>query len=70
MKIGLTALNGRDAIEPQTVFARTALAEEMGFHSCWAADHLVLPGPQPPDSPLSPSTAFADPWSTLPSWLR
>ncbi|KZE98241.1 MULTISPECIES: TIGR03619 family F420-dependent LLM class oxidoreductase [unclassified Rhodococcus (in: high G+C Gram-positive bacteria)] len=61
MKIGVTALNGRFAIEPKEVRSLSALAEEIGFHSWWAADHLVLPSPQTPESPLAPSTSFTDP---------
>src|SRR5262249_26251089 len=37
------------------------LAERVGFDSLWTGEHVVLPAPQAPPSPLPPHTPLLDP---------
>jgi probable F420-dependent oxidoreductase len=61
--IGLFALNqhaGPDAI------ARLApLAEELGYDSLWMGEHLVVPDPRRPPSPMEPDAPIHDPLIAL-----
>jgi probable F420-dependent oxidoreductase len=45
-----------------TEIARLArLAEELGYGSWWCGDHIVLPSPGGPESPVTPTDPFVDP---------
>ena len=46
-----------------TVAARAA--EEAGFESLWAGEHVVLPDPQVPPSPMAPQDPAIDPFIGL-----
>ncbi|MET8131794.1 TIGR03619 family F420-dependent LLM class oxidoreductase [Streptomyces sp. NPDC005251] len=59
--VGLFGMNMNAAADP-TVSARIARrAERLGYESLWVADHVVLPRPQPEESPLEPDTPLLDP---------
>lgn len=46
--------------------ARAAsLAEELGYDSVWAGEHVVLPSPRRPPAPLEPEDAILDPLAAL-----
>jgi probable F420-dependent oxidoreductase len=61
--IGLFALNqhaGADAV------ARLApLAEELGYDSLWMGEHVVVPDPRRPPSPMDPEDPIHDPLVAL-----
>jgi len=46
---------------PETAIQVAQLAEEAGFESLWAGEHVVLPDPQVPRSPMAPHDRILDP---------
>ena len=45
---------------PDTLVQAARTAEEAGFDSVWAGEHLVLPDPQVPPSPSAPQEPLLD----------
>jgi probable F420-dependent oxidoreductase len=43
----------------------SSLAEELGYDSIWAGEHVVLPTPRRPPSPMDPTDAILDPLVAL-----
>src|SRR5258706_6958421 len=61
MKFGLFGINMNVCSNPDAA-ARVAQAEEAaGFESVWTGEHVVLPDPQAPPSPLPPLSPLLDP---------
>jgi probable F420-dependent oxidoreductase len=56
MELGVHGLNAKAAAAPDVTFRLARLAEELGYGSWWAAEHVVLPTgtPDPPMDPLDP----------------
>jgi probable F420-dependent oxidoreductase len=50
---------------PETAVEIAQFAETIGFESLWAGEHVVLPDPQTPPSPLAPDDRILDPLITL-----
>jgi len=65
MKFGLYGINVGPCAEPQTAARVAKAAEEAGFDSVWTAEHVVLPDPQAPPSPVGPTTPILDPAVSL-----
>ncbi len=65
MKIGLFAINMGACAEPESAARVARTAEEAGFESLWTAEHVVLPDPHEPPSPLPPEAALLDPAVSL-----
>src|SRR6266568_3591671 len=65
MKFGLFAVNMYACSYPETAIQIAQLAEEAGFESLWAGEHVVLPDPQAPPSPMAPHDRILDPVITL-----
>src|SRR5258707_6438965 len=61
MKFGLFAVNMYACSYPETAIQVAQLAEEAGFESLWAGEHVVLPDPRVPPSPMAPSDRILDP---------
>lgn len=61
MKIGLFGINMGPCAEPAAAARIARLAEEAGFESLWAGEHVVLPVPQRPPSPLPADYPMLDP---------
>jgi probable F420-dependent oxidoreductase len=61
MKFGLYGINVGACADPATAPTVARLAERLGFDSLWTGEHVVLPDPQAPPSPLPPHTALLDP---------
>ena len=61
MKFGLFAVNMYACSYPETAIQIAHLAEEAGFESLWAGEHVVLPDPQAPPSPMAPHDRILDP---------
>jgi probable F420-dependent oxidoreductase len=61
MKFGLFAVNMYACSHPETAIQVAQLAEEAGFESLWAGEHVVLPEPRGPRSPMAPSDRILDP---------
>src|SRR3954452_12568028 len=50
---------------PEEVVATAQAAEAAGFESIWAGEHIVLPDPQVPPSPMAPQDPALDPLLAL-----
>ena len=61
MKIGLYSINGGHLANPDDMKRVAVAAEEAGFESLWTAEHVVLPDPQVPPSPLPAEVPLLDP---------
>ncbi|MEV4254351.1 TIGR03619 family F420-dependent LLM class oxidoreductase [Spirillospora sp. NPDC049652] len=65
LTLGLYGLNLQTCANPRASARIAALAEELGYDSLWAGDHVVLPSPRTDLSPLDPRAPFLDPVATL-----
>jgi probable F420-dependent oxidoreductase len=54
MLLGLVHINMGSMSQPHHLVAAARMAEGAGFDSVWAGEHIVLPDPQVPPSPMSP----------------
>jgi probable F420-dependent oxidoreductase len=61
MKLGLFGINMGPCCDPAVAARVARAAEEAGFESLWTGEHVVLPEPQAPPSPLPPRFPFLDP---------
>lgn len=61
LKFGLFSLNTGPCSEPQGITRVAQAAEAAGFESLWAGEHVVLPDPRVPPSPMEPQDAILDP---------
>jgi probable F420-dependent oxidoreductase len=61
MKIGLFDLNTGACSTPDIAARIAQLAEDAGFDSLWAGEHVVLPDPRVPPSPMEPTDDILDP---------
>ncbi|QBD75567.1 LLM class F420-dependent oxidoreductase [Ktedonosporobacter rubrisoli] len=61
MKFGLFAVNMYACSYPETAIQVAKLAEEAGFESLWAGEHVVLQSPRGPHSPMAPHDRILDP---------
>jgi probable F420-dependent oxidoreductase len=61
MHFGLFSINAYAAIEPHTAARLARAAEAAGFESLWGGEHVVLPDPQAPPSPMAPTEPILDP---------
>ena len=65
MKIGLFACNMGPCADPEVAARVARAAEAAGFESLWTGEHVVLPDPQAPPSPLPPLAPMLDPTVAL-----
>jgi probable F420-dependent oxidoreductase len=61
MKFGLFGINMGACSNPDTAARVAQAAEAAGFESVWTGEHVVLPDPQVPPSPLPPEAPLLDP---------
>lgn len=61
MKFGLFSMNAYACSYPENAARIAQLAEATGFESLWAGEHVVLPDPRTPESPMEPSDRILDP---------
>ena len=61
MKLGLFGINMGPCSTPDASVRVAQAAEAAGFESVWAGEHVVLPDPQEPPSPLPPTYPMLDP---------
>jgi probable F420-dependent oxidoreductase len=59
--IGLHGVNMGALADPAAAARIAALCEELGYDSLWTADHVVLPSPRVPPSPVDPDVPILDP---------
>src|SRR5689334_14014615 len=60
MRLGLVHINMGPMSRPGAVVQAARAAEAAGFDSVWAGEHLVLPDPQVPPSPMAPQDPVLD----------
>ena len=60
MKLGLFVTGGIHC-DPSELGATARAAEDAGFDSLWAGEHVVLPDPRLPPSPMDPGDPILDP---------
>lgn len=65
MKFGLFGINMNVCSNPEAAARVAKAAEAAGFESLWTGEHVVLPDPQVPPSPLPPSYPLLDPTVSL-----
>lgn len=65
MRFGLFSMNSHACSRPATAARVARLAESVGFESLWAGEHVVLPDPRVPPSPLEPDEPILDPLVAL-----
>ncbi|MCL4685518.1 LLM class F420-dependent oxidoreductase [Myxococcota bacterium] len=61
MKLGLYGINVGPCAQPEAAARVARAAEAAGFESVWTAEHVVLPDPQAPPSPIPAATPLLDP---------
>jgi probable F420-dependent oxidoreductase len=63
--LGLFNVNMGAQAAPDRLRAAAEAAEAAGFESLWAGEHVVLPDPQVPPSPMAPQDPALDPFVAL-----
>jgi probable F420-dependent oxidoreductase len=61
MKLGLYGINMGVCLDAEAISEVARAAEGAGFDSLWTAEHVVLPDPQTPESPIPAQTPLLDP---------
>jgi probable F420-dependent oxidoreductase len=61
MELGVHGLNGKASLDPAETIRLAQRAEELGYRSWWAAEHVVLPSPPVPPVPMNPTDPILDP---------
>jgi probable F420-dependent oxidoreductase len=65
MKLGLFNINMGMQSRPDGLARAARAAEEAAFESVWAGEHVILPDPQVPPSPMAPQDPALDPFIGL-----
>ncbi|MDO8434566.1 MAG: LLM class F420-dependent oxidoreductase [Candidatus Binatus sp.] len=65
MKFGLFGINNGHCAFPKTAAAVARAAEDAGFESVWTGEHVILPDPQAPPSPVAADFPMLDPTVAL-----
>src|SRR5580693_8043276 len=65
MKFGLFSINNGPCASPKTAAAVAKAAEQAGFESLWTGEHVIVPDPQVPPSPVAPEYPMLDPTVSL-----
>jgi probable F420-dependent oxidoreductase len=65
MRLGLVHVNMGSMSRPDALAKAAQAAEAAGFDSVWAGEHVVLPDPQVPPSPMPPQDPALDPLLAL-----
>ncbi|MFC1407030.1 MULTISPECIES: LLM class F420-dependent oxidoreductase [Streptacidiphilus] len=61
MELGVYGLSAKATLGPTDTVRLARRAEELGYRSWWVGDHVVLPSPRVPDSPMAPTDPILDP---------
>ena len=61
MKFGLFGINNGPCAFPKCAAAVARAAEDAGFESVWTGEHVILPDPQAPPSPVAADYPMLDP---------
>lgn len=61
VELGVYGLGAKATLTPDHTVRLAELAEQLGYGSWWAGEHVVLPSPRTPDSPMDPLDPILDP---------
>ncbi|VVJ18393.1 Uncharacterised protein [Amycolatopsis camponoti] len=61
MELGVSGLNAKATLGPAETVKLARLAEDLGYSSWWAGDHVVLPSPRVAAAPMEPTDPILDP---------
>lgn len=61
MHLGVFGINAGATYRPADTLGLARLAEGLGFDSVWAGEHIVVPDPRRPPSPMEPADPILDP---------
>jgi probable F420-dependent oxidoreductase len=61
MQLGVFGLNLGSTFGPEETVRLARLAEELGFDSIWAGEHIVVPSPRVSPSPMEATDPILDP---------
>jgi probable F420-dependent oxidoreductase len=61
MRLGVFGINSGATLGPAETVRLTRAAEELGFDSVWAGEHIVVPNPRVAPSPIEPTDPILDP---------
>lgn len=61
MELGVSGLNAKATLGPAETVRLARLAEDLGYTSWWAGEHVVLPSPRVPPAPMEPTDPILDP---------
>lgn len=61
MLIGVFGLNSYASAAPEAGLELARLAEDLGYDSLWAGEHIVLPSPRVAPAPMEPTDPILDP---------
>src|SRR5262245_66656644 len=61
MELGVSGLNAKATLAPAETVRLARLAEDLGYTSWWAGEHVVLPSPRVPELPMEPTHPILDP---------
>ena len=61
MRLGVFGLNSGTTHGPVETLGLARVAEELGFDSIWAGEHVVVPSPRVAPSPMEPTDPILDP---------
>jgi probable F420-dependent oxidoreductase len=65
MEIGVFGLNSGRCAQPEVMVEVATRAEALGYGSLWCGEHVILPDPRVPPSPLAPDAPILDPLIAL-----
>jgi probable F420-dependent oxidoreductase len=63
--LGLFGLNQHASADREPLARLAPLAEELGYDSLWTGEHVVVPDPREPPSPMDPVEPILDPLVAL-----
>jgi probable F420-dependent oxidoreductase len=61
VELGIFGLNEKAGADPTAAARLARLAEELGYGSWWAGEHVVLPSPRTRSAPMEPTDPVLDP---------
>ncbi|GAB3444436.1 TIGR03619 family F420-dependent LLM class oxidoreductase [Actinophytocola sediminis] len=61
MELGVYGLSAKATLGPEATARLAGLAEGLGYRSWWGGEHVVLPSPRVPESPMAPEDPILDP---------
>jgi probable F420-dependent oxidoreductase len=61
VQLGVFGINAGTTHGPDVTVRLARLAEDLGFDSVWAGEHVVVPSPRVPPSPMEPTDPILDP---------